>query len=140
MFRAALEVGLTQRSLSMMASLRRNGVIGHPDRFAKLLNSVARGFDFLGSSLGGMVVRVKGVNAGGKAIQHAWHIAADHDRGPEIPCMAAIILARRLAKKELVQIGAYTSIGWLNLSDFEPEFIKWDMVTDLIDESVNDGS
>jgi hypothetical protein len=138
MFRAALEVGLTQRSLSTMASFRRNGLIGHPDRFAKLLNSVARGFDFLGSSLGGMVVRVKGVNAGGNAIQHAWHIAADHDHGPEIPCMAAIILARRLAKKELAQIGAYTSIGWLNLSDFEPEFAKWDMATDVIDESVND--
>jgi hypothetical protein len=52
--------------------------------------------------------------------------------------MAAIILARRLAKKELAQIGAYTSIGWLNLSDFEPEFAKWDMATDVIDESVND--
>lgn len=139
-FRAALEIGLTQQALSMMAALRRKGVIVHPERFAKFLNSAARGFDFLGSSLGGMVVRVSGIDADGKEARKAWHIAADHDHGPEIPCMAAIILARRLARKELSQVGAHTSIGWLSLSDFEPEFAKWQMVTDVIDEGITHGA
>ena len=34
-FRAALEVGLSQRALSMMATLRRKGIIVRPERFAK---------------------------------------------------------------------------------------------------------
>ncbi len=139
-FRAALEVGLSQWALSMMATLRRKSIIAHPERFAKFLNVTARSIDFLGSSLGGMVVRTSGIDADGKAAKKAWHIAADHDHGPEIPCMAAIILARRLAKKELAQVGAYTSIGWLNLSEFAPEFAKWQMITDVIEESIDHGT
>ncbi len=140
MFRAALEVGVTQRALSLMAALRRSGMVKHPERMATLLNSMARGVDFLGSSLGGMVVRVNGINADGNAAQRAWHIAADDDHGPEIPCMAAMILARRLAKREIVQTGAHTSIGWLALRDFQSEFAKWAMVTDVIEESATQDS
>jgi saccharopine dehydrogenase-like NADP-dependent oxidoreductase len=139
-FRAALEVGLTQRALSVMATFRRKGMIAQPERLASILNSAARAFDFLGSSLGGMVVRISGTDTVGKAVRKAWHIAADHDHGPEIPCMAAILLARRLAKRELPQVGAHTSIGWLSLSDFEPEFAKWEMVTDVIDEGTDHGA
>jgi hypothetical protein len=134
MFRAALEIGLTQRALAAMAALRRMGLISRPERFAKFLNGTARGFDFLGSSLGGMVVRVQGTDAGGAHARRAWHIAADDDHGPEIPCMAAILLAQRLARKEITETGAHTSMGWLRLSDFEPEFAKWGMVTDIIEE------
>ncbi len=135
-FRAALEVGLSQWALSIIATLRRKNIIKRPERFANFLNTTAHSIDFLGSSLGGMVVRTSGIDANGKPAQKSWHIAADHDHGPEIPCMAAILLARQLARKERVEIGAYTSIGWLHLSDFAPEFAKWKMVTDVIDEDV----
>ncbi len=139
MFRAALEIGVSQRALSTLAWLRKTGFVSRPERLAKLLNASAKGLDFLGSSLGGMVVRVQGIDAGGSRIHRAWHIAADDDFGPEIPCMAAILLTRRLARKEILDVGAYTSIGWLSLSDFEPEFSKWNMVTDITDESDNLG-
>ncbi|WP_092351897.1 saccharopine dehydrogenase family protein [Collimonas sp. OK242] len=139
MFRAALEIGLSQRALSTLAWLRKTGFVSRPERLARLLNATAKGLDFLGSSLGGMVVRVQGIDAGGSRVRRAWHIAADDDFGPEIPCMAAILLARRLARKEILEVGAYTSMGWLNLRDFEPEFSKWNMVTDVIDESDNPG-
>lgn len=134
MFRAALEVGLGQRVFSAVAALRRMGIIEHPQRLAKILNATARGFDFLGSSLGGMVLRVSGIDATGASARRAWHIAADDDHGPEIPCMAAILLARRLARYELNAIGAHPCIGWLKLSDFAPEFARWNMPTDIIDE------
>lgn len=140
MFRAALEVKLTQQTLAFMATLRRKGLIKQPERFAKWLNDASRVFDFLGTALGGMVVRVHGVDGAGKAIKRAWHIAADHDHGPEIPCMAAILLARRLANKELTTVGAHTSIGWLKLADFEPEFDKWNMITDVTDETEGYGA
>ncbi|ATQ75151.1 saccharopine dehydrogenase [Massilia violaceinigra] len=131
MFRAALEIGISQRGMAALAGLRRMGLVPRPERFAALLNRAADGFNFLGSSLGGMVVRVHGLDAGGTPVQRAWHIAADHDHGPEIPCMAAVLLARRLAAGTLDKIGAYTSVGQLSLAEFEPEFGKWGMVTDL---------
>ncbi|NHZ63143.1 saccharopine dehydrogenase family protein [Massilia genomosp. 1] len=131
MFRAALETGISQRGMAALAGLRRLGLVRHPERFAGLLNRAADGLNFLGSALGGMVVRVHGVDAAGTPARRAWHIAADHDHGPEIPCMAAVLLARRLALGTLNAVGAVTSVGQLTLAEFEPEFAKWGMVTDL---------
>jgi len=139
MFRAALEIGLAQHGLATLATCRRIGLIGRPERLAKLLNATAAYLDFLGSSLGGMVVRIQGIDAQGKRALRAWHIAADNDHGPEIPCMPAILLARRMARKEMPALGAHTSMGWLTLTDFAPEFAKWGMVTDVLDEAGIEG-
>lgn len=129
MFRAALEVGFTQRMFALLAGLRSIGVLRHPERWAGLLTAVAPAFDFLGTSLGGMVVRVTGVDEQGAPVERAWHIAADHDHGPEIPCMAAILLARKLARGETLPVGAQACMSLLRLEEFEPEFARWGMVT-----------
>lgn len=137
MFRAALEVGLTQRALAVLASLRARRLIGPPAALAGLLNGLAPVFDFLGSALGGMVVRVEGRDAVGQLACRAWHLAADNDHGPEIPCMAAILLARRLALGQALPPGAMACMGLLDLGAFEPEFARWDMRTDLVEETVS---
>lgn len=134
MFRAALELGMTQRALAVVASLRRMGMIRHPERLAGLFHRTANSLDRFGTRLGGMVVRVTGTDASGKPARRAWHIAADDDHGPEIPCMAAILLARRLAQKEIAATGAHACMGWLQLADFQPEFARWNMVTDVVEE------
>lgn len=137
MFRAALEVRWGQWAFACLAALRAAGVLRHPERWARPLNAVARMFDVLGSALGGMVVRVQGVNAQGEPLQRAWHISADHDHGPEIPCMAAIVLARRLAGGEVLPVGAHACMGLLSLAEFVPEFERWGMVTDVVDERLS---
>jgi saccharopine dehydrogenase-like NADP-dependent oxidoreductase len=134
MFRAALEVGLTQYALAALAALRGTGMLPPLSGWAALLNRIAGSLDFLGSALGGMVVRAAGCDAAGNAAQTAWHIAADHSHGPEIPCMAAILLARKLARGEPLPTGACTAAGLLTLAEFEPEFARWGMVTDCINE------
>ena len=135
MFRAALEVGLAQRSFATLATLRRWGVLRSPQKLAWLLHRTAGMFDALGTPLGGMVVRVVGRDAQGQSRQRAWHIAADHDHGPEIPCMAAILLARQLAAGHALPPGARTSTGLLPLEAFVPEFDRWGMVTDTVEEA-----
>jgi hypothetical protein len=131
MFRAALEVGVSQRSLAALGAFRRWRLIARPERLAAFVNRAADGLDLFGTALGGMVVRVRGTDSTGSPASAAWHIAADDDNGPEIPCMAAILLARRLAEGAPFEAGAFTSLGQLTLDDFEPEFRKWDMVTEL---------
>jgi hypothetical protein len=133
-FRAALEVGFTQRVFALLAALRSRGWIGPPARLASLLHRTAPWLDFLGTDLGGMVVRVAGQDAQGRPAQRAWHIAADGDHGPEIPCMAAILLARKWAHQQDVPVGAFTCVGLLSLANFAPEFARWGMVTDVVDE------
>ena len=135
MFRAALEVGLAQHAFAFLASMRRVGLLPSPARLAPLLYSAGRVFDRFGTALGGMVVRVEGLDARGAVARRAWHIAADDNRGPEIPCMAAILLARRLARGDALAVGAHACGGLLALSEFETEFARWGMVTDVIDES-----
>lgn len=135
MFRAALEVGLGQLAFDLLARARRRGLIARPERLAGVLQRVGRLFDGFGSSLGGMVVRVAGADAQGSRAARAWHIAADHDHGPEIPCMAAILLVRRLAEGRLLPVGARACMGVLELEDFASLFEQWGMVTDVVDES-----
>lgn len=94
-------------------------------------------FDALGTPLGGMVVRVSGLDAQGQPSRRAWHIEADHDHGPEIPCMAAILLARQLAEGRHMPSGAWTSTGLLPLNAFAPEFAKWGMQTDVVEENAS---
>jgi Saccharopine dehydrogenase NADP binding domain len=137
MFRAALEVGFTQYAFAALAALRSGGWIGSPAKLAGLLNSVSGLFDVFGSSLGGMVVRVEGLNAAGILTRREWHIAADDDRGPEIPCMAAILLARRMASGEQFEPGAFTCTGKLELAEFAPEFARWGMLTDILEQDMH---
>jgi len=135
MFRAALEVGFTQRAFAALAWLRSRGLLRRPERLAGLLNRTAVAFDFLGTALGGMVVRVEGVDGQGRPARRAWHIAADNDHGPEIPCMPAILLARQLAAGAAMPAGAFTATGLLTLAQFQGEFARWGMVTDIVDEA-----
>ena len=135
MFRAALEVGLTQRAFAFLAVMRRLGLLPAPKKLAPLLHATGGMFDALGTALGGMVVRVEGTDAQGRPSRRAWHIAADDSHGPEIPCMAAILLARRLANGDTaLPVGAHACMGLLSLPEFEPEFARWGMVTDVVDE------
>jgi saccharopine dehydrogenase-like NADP-dependent oxidoreductase len=135
-FRAAVEVGLSQRMLALLAALRAACLIPSPSRWARALNKVGKSFDAWGSGLGGMVVRVSGADGEGRDASTAWHIAADNDHGPEIPCMAAILLARRLAGGTALPVGAFTAMGQLTLADFQPEFARWGMQTDLEQPSI----
>lgn len=134
-FRAALEVGLTQQAFAFLAFLRRAALLRAPQKLAPLLHATGGLFDAFGTALGGMVVRVEGIDAQGAAARRAWHIAADNNHGPEIPCMAAILLARRLARGGALPLGAHVCAGLLALSEFDPEFARWGMVTDVVDES-----
>jgi hypothetical protein len=45
--------------------------------------------------------------------------------------MAAILLARKLARHALADRGAQACMGFLNLAEFEPEFARWGMRTSV---------
>lgn len=135
MFRAALEVAATQRAFAALAALRGIGLLKRPERLAGMLDRISGAFDPLGTPLGGMFVRIEGLDHAGRPARRAWHIAADDDHGPEIPCMATILLSRRLAAGDAPAAGAFTAAGLLPLHEFAPEFARWGMVTDIVDEA-----
>lgn len=127
MFRAALEIEFTQRIFALLAFLRKRRLLPNLARLAPLLHHTAHWFDQFGSALGGMVVKVSGISKEQKTTTREWHITADDNHGPEIPCMAAILLARKLARGELQRTGAFPCLSLLTLQEFEPEFRFWNM-------------
>jgi hypothetical protein len=74
-------------------------------------------------------VSITGTNPQGGRKRLEWHLVADDGHGPEIPCMAAILLARKIARNALAERGAHPCMGFLALEDFEPEFARWGIRT-----------
>ena len=128
-FRAALELGVQQSALWLAALLRRHGVPLPIERWARPLGWLASCMNVFGGGLGGMLVTVLGRRPDGSRARAEWHLTADALHGPEIPCMAAILLARKLAKGGIAQRGAFPCTGFLSLPEFEQEFARWRITT-----------
>jgi hypothetical protein len=132
-FHAALELGIQHLALWIAAGVRRAGLPLAIDRRAAALDKLASWLDVFGSERGGMLVSVTGTNSQGGRKRHEWHLVADDNHGPEIPCMPAILLARKIARNGLVERGAYPCMGFLELKDFDPEFHRWSMRTTIVE-------
>ena len=132
-FRAALELGIQHFALWAAAGMRRAGLPLRIEHWAVPLDKVASWLDVFGSERGGMLVSVTGTDPQGGRKRLEWHLVADDNHGPEIPCMAAILLARKIARNELPQRGAHPCMGFLALEEFEPEFARWGMKTTIVE-------
>jgi hypothetical protein len=128
-FSAALEFGVQHLTLWSLAALRRIGLPLPVARWAVSLNRFAGLFDAGAGEKGGMRVSVVGNRSDGGRIRRNWQLTAPAMDGPEIPCMAAILLARRLARGEVFQSGAFPCMGFLTLLEFAPEFARWKITT-----------
>ena len=129
-FRAALELPLLQRCLAALAWLRSHGLPMPMAALSGLFARCGRWFDRFGSELGGMRVSVQGLRAG---LPHSvqWELTAPMLHGPEIPTFAAIILARRWAAGQPLPPGAHVCAGLVELAEFEAEFARWDIHSEI---------
>jgi len=129
-FHAALEFRVQHLTLWGLAALRRIGLPFPVARWAVSLNRLAGIFDASAGETGGMRVSVVGDRSGGGGrVRRTWQLTAPAMDGPEIPCMAANLLARRLARGEVFTSGAFPCMGFLALSEFAPEFARWRITT-----------
>jgi hypothetical protein len=128
-FRAALEVGLQHFALWAAAGARRSGVPVPLERWSGALDRLSGAVDFLGSELGGMLVTLEGTLRDGSRAEVSWEITAAANRGPEIPCMAAVLMARKVLHGQITRRGAHACMGFLKLQDFDPAFARWNMST-----------
>ena len=76
-----------------------------------------------------MLVSLIGAREDGSGARIEWHLTADDNHGPEIPCMAAILLVQKLLRGEIATRGAFPCMGFLTLADFEAEFKRWQIRT-----------
>jgi hypothetical protein len=128
-FHAALENRFQHLVLWMMAGLRRMGVPLPMQEWAGPLDRLASTFDIFGGNFGGMQVQAAGISASGTRVQRTWTVQAPVLNGPEIPCMAAILLTRRMARGEQFAAGAFTCMGFVSLAEFAALFPRWGIIT-----------
>ena len=133
-FRAALEVSVQHYGLWTIGACRRMGLPIDLASSGATFDRVGTWLNCLGSETGGMTVHVTGRSHMGDRLNCTWELVAERNHGPEIPCMAAIILAVQLARGTQFPAGARVCMGILGLSDFEPEFERWAISTRVEDD------
>jgi hypothetical protein len=134
-FRAALELDLQHIVLWLAAAMRRAGVLLPLERWSGAIAGATKLLDRFGSDTGGMIVALRGINRAGGVAHLEWRLTARSSHGPEIPCMAAILVARKLIEGKLTVTGAFPCMGFLELTEFEQEFARWDISILVHDES-----
>jgi hypothetical protein len=77
-----------------------------------------------GEHRGGMFVEIAGRSANGEPIVREWHLLAEGDDGPLIPCMAVEAVIRKVLAGKSPPAGARTAICDVDLSNYEALFAR----------------
>ena len=84
-----------------------------------------------------MKISVCGADRDGRKRSLDWELTADDNHGAEIPCMAVILMARKLVAGSVTRRGAMPCVGLLTLRDFETEFSRWHITTRIDETAMN---
>jgi len=102
----------------MLGVLVRLGMIGSLSDHAGSLLKLAFAFDRFGSGRSGFHMFMGGVGHEGNPLERRFWIIARSGHGPYIPCIPAILLARRLARDRATQPGAMPCVDLIDLDSY----------------------
>lgn len=77
-----------------------------------------------GEHRGGMFVVVSGADGDGGEVVREWHLLAEGDDGPLIPCMAVEAIVQKVLALDAPASGARTALHDLELADYEALFAR----------------
>lgn len=92
------------------------------------LHALSQFLESFVSDKGGMFVALEGLGLEGKPLTLTWHLIADQNHGPHIPCGAAIALARKFADHEAMPIGAMPCMGILTVEEYLAALSDFDVI------------
>ena len=78
-------------------------------------------FDAFGTADGGMHMIMRGKDRQGKPHERKWFLIAKDGHGPNIPCIAAVILTKKLVSGQKLENGAMPCLGLFTLEEFMAE-------------------
>lgn len=129
-FRAGTELDFQNRALWLASWPVRRGWLRSLAPAARWLSPAQRLTARLGGDASGMVVRVFGI-MDGQRVERRWTLVARDGDGPEIPTLAAAILAARVLAGNLPP-GARDAGEQLTLDDFAPAFARLSIVHESV--------
>ncbi|MDH3700269.1 MAG: saccharopine dehydrogenase NADP-binding domain-containing protein [Alphaproteobacteria bacterium] len=126
-FHAGHELPALHFMLWGLSWLRRLRLLPSLDRFAPMFRRAALLVARFGSGRGGMSVDLIGRDAQGAPVRRNWTIVAEGGQGPWIPCLPAVILARKLASGALRPRGATPCWNLFDLDEFADALAEFDI-------------
>lgn len=101
---------------------------------AKLIHRVTNGIRW-GEHRGGMFVELEGFSSSIQSVRRSWHMLADGDDGPLIPCMAVQAVLRRVLSGEPPMPGARPAVEEVELEDYDALFARRAIHTGVRDDT-----
>lgn len=117
-FYAGLEIPFLHVGLWGLSWLVRVGLIKNLNRGASTLLKASFLFDRFGSDTSAFYMRLQGTGHDGKRKEVCFDLTARSGHGPFIPCMPAILIAKKLANGELLPAGAMACVGLITLKEY----------------------
>lgn len=117
-FYAGLEIPFIHVTLWALSWLVRTGLIRSLVKAAPLMLRVSSLFDWLGTTNSAFHMELLGKGKDGEDKTITFELIARSGDGPYIPCMPAILLAKKLAKDEIREWGAYSCIGFITKDEY----------------------
>jgi len=128
-FSAGMESGLLHLGIWALSWIVRIGTPFNLQKYAGFLLKASHLFDWMGTENGGMHMIMRGKDKDGKPKEIKWFIIAMSNDGPQIPCIPAIVLAKKLLRVELEKVGAFPCVGLVSLGEYMEELEEFDMET-----------
>ena len=115
------------RVLITLARLRARGLLPNLAPLAPLAHLILNALKY-GDHRGGMFVQAIGT-AQGQPVTRSWHMLAEGDDGPLIPCMAIAALVRQCMAGTPPHPGARPATDALSLADYDGQFAGREVTT-----------
>lgn len=120
-FRAGLELPILHLGLWCLSWLARLRLVRDWSAHAERLKAISEWFSGRGHDAGAMHVSIDGTDAAGLPRSVRWQLLALYGDGPQVPCTAAIVVAKKLAHGGLRERGAKPCMGVFTLDEFLAE-------------------
>ncbi len=120
-FCARADNSLSHIGIWVVSWLVRLGVPIELARHGRFLTVAYNAMKPFGTSTSAMHIVLTGTGTDGRPHERRWYIVARADDGPNIPCVPAIVLERRLVAGEIGLRGAVPCVGLIALDDYLKE-------------------
>lgn len=117
-FYAGLEIAFIHIMLWMISWLVRIGLIKHLEKAAPLLLKISYLFDWLGTANSSFHMELTGMGHHGQPKTITFELTARSGDGPYIPCMPAILMAKKLAAGKAEETGAFPCTGFITKDEY----------------------
>ncbi len=117
-FYAGLEIPFIHITLWSLSWLVRIGLIKHLNRAAPLLLRTSFLFDWLGSANSAFHMTLTGKDKENHKMAISFELTARSGDGPYIPCMPAILMAKKIVNQEIKTTGAHPCIGFITRAEY----------------------